>query len=394
MPASYFPQLLRQPPPPGARVVLLLSDIEMGEPGPEDDFPHDAFLADLFQAYTQPPYDGVPVDLVLNGDVLDFLKVRVDGRFPRHITADVALRKLDTILDGHPAFMEGLRAFGQHSSGNKNIHFVPGNHDPEVHFPEVADALKLRLDGVASVRVHGISCRIGPVHIEHGHQYDPLFRMDPEHLFIPYKGDAILHLPWMSIVLLDAVMPMKHLFYHHDRLRPKNRVMERLPQLEELVLGGLKRYWVREYLWDALTSFDDPTRVLTWDMLKEVAYRMYSSDPDVGMQDEPLMAMLNREPEIQAVCLGHLHIPAWRLVDRQHIVRTGCMRDEYTVDPYTDALYPLDKSYAELLLIDNRVVEARVFHVPGPARPTGSFPEDVFTLTPAMEELLQAYREG
>lgn len=379
---------------PNTRVIVLVSDVEMGLPGPEDDFPHDAFLADLFEAYTRPPYDGLHVDLVLNGDILDFLKVPVGGVYTRHVTADGALEKLGIILDGHPSFIEGLKRFGEHGSGNKHIHFVPGNHDPEMLFPEVAQRIKELLSTTASTRVHGLTCRLGPVHIEHGHQYDRMFRMDPNQYFVPYRGDSILLLPWGSCAILDVVMPMKYLFYHHDRLRPKGRVLERIPQLEEILLGAFKRYWMRQYLWDALTQYDDPTRNISWDMIKEIVFRLVSANADVAMEDEHIVGMLSREPELQAVCFGHLHVPAWRMIEKQHIVRTGCMRDEYLVDPYDDRLHHLPKSWAELVLIDGNVAEARHFHIQGPARAPGTYPEDPFVLTPEMEAIWEEVREG
>lgn len=391
--STYFPRALHTA-SPDTRVIVLVSDVEMGAPGPEDDFPHDAYLAELFEAYTRPPYDGLHVDLVLNGDILDFLKTPTSLGYSRHVTADMALEKLDVILGGHPAFIEGLRAFGTHESGSKHIRFLPGNHDPEVLFPEVAQRLKDLLVGCAAVRVHGLTCRIGPVHIEHGHQYDRMFRMDPNQYFVPYRGDSILLLPWGSCALLDVVMPLKHLFYHYDRLRPKTRVLERLPQLEELLLGAFKRYWMREYIWDALTRFDDPTRNLSWDMIKDIVYRLVSSNTDVSMEDEPIIAMLSREPDLQAVCFGHLHVPAWRMLEQQHIVRTGCMRDEYLVDPYTDELHHLPKSWGEVILQGNVVRQVRVFHAQGPARPAGSYPEDPFVLSPEMEQVWLDLKEG
>src|SRR5689334_16167221 len=79
------------------RLLVTLSDIEMGSGGPWDDFPHDDHLAELILSYAGSEHRDHAVDLVFNGDTFDLLKTSVDGAYPHHITPAVALAKLDRV---------------------------------------------------------------------------------------------------------------------------------------------------------------------------------------------------------------------------------------------------------------------------------------------------------
>ncbi|RMD97288.1 MAG: hypothetical protein D6812_15545, partial [Deltaproteobacteria bacterium] len=56
-------QGIRGIPPGSDRLLVVMSDIEMGSGGVTDDFPHSDFLAELILAYNDPPFDAIAVDL-------------------------------------------------------------------------------------------------------------------------------------------------------------------------------------------------------------------------------------------------------------------------------------------------------------------------------------------
>ncbi len=384
---SYFPRILSRP-VQGARSILVLSDIEMGEPGPYDDFPHDGFLADLILSYVRPPYDGMPVDLVLNGDILDLLKTSIGGNYTRYVTADVALQKIQIVLDSHPGFMEALKAFGSHGSGNKRIFFIAGNHDTEILFPEVQRHLRALLADVPHFEFPGLQLTLGPVYFEHGHQRDTIFAMDPEQLFVEFNGEKILRLPWGTCALLDAAMPLRPLLYHHDRLRPRFLIFERMPKIRKVIVKAFRRYWMRDYLWESIVHYGDPTRELSWKMIREIVFRLYTADPDVVLSDD-LAQLLKTSPDLEVVSIGHLHTPSWQMHARRYLVQTGCLRDEFEIHHYDDKLVPIDKSYGEILLVEGHVEDVRLFHVQGPERPPGTYPGDIFALSKRVPKLLK-----
>ncbi len=134
---------------------------------------------------------GARFALVLNGDILDLLRIepepvpdasRVERRFGPPLTPPLAARLVAEILAGHREFVEALADVLE---AGHEIVFVPGNHDLELQWEapqqEIRNAVAARLKarGTAAEAL----CRLrfepwflhepGRVWIEHGCQYDP-----------------------------------------------------------------------------------------------------------------------------------------------------------------------------------------------------------------------------
>lgn len=140
-----------------------------------------------FLSHIESKAGGQPVELILNGDIFDFDGVQAlpeepafriswletqRGLFPR---PERSRFKIQVILRDHPDFMSALREFL--IRGNSCV-IVIGNHDLEMHFPEVRAEIEacLQLPDEAKGRFRFtdwfyISNR--DTLIEHGNQYDP-----------------------------------------------------------------------------------------------------------------------------------------------------------------------------------------------------------------------------
>ncbi|MCC2677858.1 MAG: hypothetical protein K0R29_434 [Pseudobdellovibrio sp.] len=130
---------------------------------------------------------GNPVELILNGDIFDFDSVmslpqkpiyKINwietrrGLFPQ---LEKSLFKIKIILEEHKPFMEALSQFVK--NGHKVV-IIPGNHDVEMHFPEVQEKIResLALTPEEQTRVvfpTWFYISNGDTLIEHGHQQDP-----------------------------------------------------------------------------------------------------------------------------------------------------------------------------------------------------------------------------
>jgi len=130
---------------------------------------------------------GNPVELILNGDIFDFDSVmslppkpiyKINwietrrGLFPQ---LEKSLFKIKIILEEHKPFMEALSQFVK--NGHKVV-IIPGNHDVEMHFPEVQEKIResLALTPEEEARVvfpTWFYISNGDTLIEHGHQQDP-----------------------------------------------------------------------------------------------------------------------------------------------------------------------------------------------------------------------------
>lgn len=371
------------------RRIAVYSDIEMGAGGELDDFPHSDWLADELVAQSEGPWRDLEVDVVFNGDTFDFLKTPYQGAHPHHVTRGVALAKAATVAEAHPRFFEALRALLAHPVPRR-LHFVVGNHDAELVLPEVQGLLHALCGYRDGVLFPGFSTRIGQVHLEHGHQQDPLFRVNPERTTVRWEGQDVLDISWASVALLDAVMPLHRWFYFYDRLRPNARVMELVPELREMLMAVGRHYWTHDFA-RAFFQSKDPLLRLNWSMVREVFRRFATAYTDVDLDHAWLESTVDAEDATLFV-LGHLHRNEIRLHGHKRIQVVGCYRDEYWLGEDGRTYTPLLKPHLEIDLDGDRVVGQQLVEVMGPSRPPECFPESVLDGARRAREVLERLR--
>lgn len=367
-------------PPPGAdRLVVVMSDIEMGAGDVTDDFPHTEFLAELIASYDQ--HVDLDVDLVFNGDTFDFLRVDVDGHYPRHITAEIAMTKLDRVAEVHRGFFQAIDAFLRTGRRERRVHFVAGNHDAELVFKVVQDALRARCGGSDRISFPGFELEIGELLIEHGSQGDVMFRMDPGQLFAGERGE-LLNLPWGTLALLEVAIPLYPALYHLDRVRPRDRLFEALPELKELLLGRSWKYWTRDYLRDWFNK-SDPMKKISWAMIKEIVYRFTSVNTDASIQGYYSRA-LRDDDRRRLYVVGHVHQAGWWSWGDKKLLQTGCFRDEFMLRDGGSVQVPIAKCYAEVFMEGSEVRRSHLLELDGPETPAPS----IFEFRPVILDLL------
>lgn len=158
--------------------------------------------------------NGEEVELILNGDIFDFDSVtampveppysvtwleRARGLFPE---AEKSTFKLETILDDHKEWLDALRWFV--SCGHRVV-FVIGNHDLELHWPQVQKALLDKLALPEAFRENVRFCEWFYISnqdtlIEHGNQQDPYCLChDPLNPFVQQYNKVEIRLPFGNI---------------------------------------------------------------------------------------------------------------------------------------------------------------------------------------------------
>ena len=379
-------------PPAADRLLVVMSDIEMGNGGHTDDFPHSDFLGELIISYNGPRYRDLPVELVFNGDTFDLLKTPWQGAFPSHITAAIALGKLSQVAAAHPAFFAALRTFLAHPNAERRVQFTVGNHDAELVFPEVQDEVRRLCGGDPRVLFPGFRLAIGKVLIEHGSQRDRMFQVDEAQPFIEFGGERILHISWGAAALLETVIPLRELLGFHERLKPREQVLQLVPEINEFLTGRFRSYWLRDF-WRGYFRDRDPTKELTWPMFKEVLWRFSSHSTDVQLQ-EGLVARLAQSDEFHLYVLGHTHEARWTSFGDRKILTAGCLRNEYMLSPSGDALWPMPKSYVEAWLREGRPVISSLVELEGPPHPEGYVPASIFAVAQTLRDLAAAGQDG
>lgn len=167
-----------------------------------------------FLEHIQERAQGNKVELVLNGDIFDFDSVmslpkapiyKVNwletrrGLFPKQ---EKSLFKIQVILDEHKEFIDALRAFIE--KGN-NLVIIPGNHDVELHFPEVQKAilkaLNVSKESQQNIRfTDWFFISNNDTLIEHGHQQDPYCVCEnPLNPFLLDYNELSIRLPFGNV---------------------------------------------------------------------------------------------------------------------------------------------------------------------------------------------------
>ena len=369
------------------RTIVVFSDIEMGGGGARDDFPHPAFLAELIDQYAAGAYADREVDFVFNGDTFDFLKLPIDGVHPSHVTSPIALAKLEAVASVHGPFFDSLTRSLRSQPGLRRVHFVIGNHDPELLFPAVRRRLVALCGGSNGVRFPGFELTLGPVHFEHGHQYDPLFSMDPQRPFISADPEPLLNLSWAAIGLLQVVIPLHPDLAFYDRLVPRDELMRLVPELTVLFNALAWQYWTKDF-WRAFLLKKDPVLSFRWTMLKEVIRRFVLSNPEVEIDRHWLTNTLEKK-NARLFVTGHLHRLAHHWHGGKRIVQLGAMRDEFRILDGGTKFEPVLKTWLEIDLDrDDQIIGLSVRERLGPKRPANELLDTVFDLAPVVRAKL------
>ncbi len=149
---------------------IVLSDLHLGSGDRLDDFSDDEILTAFIDSYVQ---SQKPTELILAGDTIEFLQVRLPNVADDDYSQAAALARLDRVVAAHTAVFAALGRFV--TDPGQQVTLLIGNHDFELHYPEVktrfAAALGLPPEDPRlrfAVSYHG-----GGLFITHGNQFDP-----------------------------------------------------------------------------------------------------------------------------------------------------------------------------------------------------------------------------
>jgi len=329
--------------------IIVLSDIELGAGNLTDDFISDKTLIKFIKSLIGRDH---PVDLILNGDIIDFLKCPlIEGdkySYPRHISEDISLAKLRSVYEAHSLVFDVLKDFGK-SEKNK-IYFIIGNHDHDLYFKSVQKEIK-RLIKKSKGIYFPLSYNQHSVWVEHGHQYDFLNKTNKKKPFVWYLGKQILNYPWVSFGVISRALIMKEEHPFMERIKPYPLVFKHYKIVIRKISSGALEYALKSFLYYPLRFFRDPTYRMPLDFLQEFyrRYRMGNWDiEDIAdnFKRKKQDAMRNNRLYV----FGHTHETLIEKKEGWAIVIPDTWRDEYTMDPITTELIPKTKKYIQVLV--------------------------------------------
>ncbi len=330
--------------------IIVFGDIEMGAGNLSDDFISDKTLSRLIRNFAQRQH---PIDLVLNGDIFDFLKCPSQLNptiYPRHITKEVSLAKLGLIYQAHQEVFQALRYFA--AQKDKAIYFIIGNHDHDLYYHDVQQEIQRLLQSTEKVRFPGLKYEESGVYIEHGHQYDFLFQINFENLFLNHKGQSLLNFPFVTFGLISSFMKMKEEHPFLERIFPRPELFTHHRLIAKKVTKRTLGYFLKSLLYYPFRFYSDPTYSFPTDIFREFYKRIRNINFDVD-DITTIFRRKTRRAKDKIYVLGHIHEKRLAKSPKRVIIHPGSWRDEYDLQPKTRELLPRTKRYVEINLAEN-----------------------------------------
>jgi UDP-2,3-diacylglucosamine pyrophosphatase LpxH len=295
---------------PVKRIKLIISDLHLGKgrvletggTNPLEEFYFGDKLSEFIQYYNSGAFKDYEVELIINGDFLNFLQVDYKGHFLTVLTETVCLEVLKSIVDGHKRVFKTMSDFA--SKPGNQITYIVGNHDQAMLWPSCREYLNSILG--TPIRYKNIVYYFDGVHVEHGHMHEAANRMDPRRFFLKKDlPEPILNLPFGSHFFVDLVLKIKHKYPFVDKIRPFSRMV---------------RWAFFNETWMTLTSFiqlfiylfksvgvKDPRRQIS---LRRLAAIFWESAvfPDLGDAARKILS----DERVHTVIFGHSHVYQYR----------------------------------------------------------------------------------
>ncbi len=311
-------------------IRVILSDTHLGTGrrrgafNPFEDFHHDDRLVELIEYYSTGRYADHEVELILNGDIFDLMKVEVDGSWPVQVTEGLAVDKIRRCLEGHPRVVAALKAFIERSG--KRITYIPGNHDPELLMPAVQevflryvapDALRSRVRFITATSVYSLP---EGIQIRHGHQFENIHRFDYDNVLVERDGGKpVLALPWGSLWCMEVLYPAKRRRPHIDQVVPFRRFLMGSLLFDFRFTIGFCVMTIVHFLRKRMKS----VRSLVA-KLKALPLVLKEEIFAIGDFDSAAIKALRRLHGVHTLIIGHSHAPKVRAIeDGKVYINTG-----------------------------------------------------------------------
>lgn len=292
------------------KIKLVVSDLHLGKGrilenggiNSLEEFYFGEKLVEFFHYYSTGIYNDYEVELIINGDFLNFLQVDYKGHFLTVVTEQIALDVLKSIVLGHPKVFKALADFA--GKPDNTVTYVVGNHDQAMLWP----ACRAYLNSVIGkpVRFKNIVYFFDGVHIEHGHMHEAANRMDPRKFFLKKDlPEPILNLPFGSHFFVEFVLKVKHIYPYVDKIRPFSKML-RWALLNETTMILNSFISLIGYFFKTM-FIKDPHKQLS---LKKILQIILESAifPDLSESARKVL----QDERVHTVIFGHSHVYQYR----------------------------------------------------------------------------------
>lgn len=322
------------------KLVLVISDVHLGagkhvrgRRNTLEDFHHDGELIDFLNWHCQGDWEQKEVELVINGDFLDFLAVPYVEFFDDEFWSEEAcLAKLRMIMGAHTGVMRALKNFL--SQPNKKITYIIGNHDAELVLDSLKDEFKAYFGRELATRITisndlQTHVPVPGVYILHGHQYERAHEFDPHKSVVETQTGKRYFIPsWGSYYVINVINRYKQERPYINAVRP----------IKHFIIHGLifDTFFILRFL---LSNAHYYFMVRFWYYLKlKVGWRKVMGDLVRELTlfqdyESHTRDFFKANPESRVLIVGHTHNPTFRLYgDGTVFINTGTWTNMVNLD--------------------------------------------------------------
>jgi UDP-2,3-diacylglucosamine pyrophosphatase LpxH len=292
------------------KIKVVVSDLHLGKGrvlpnggvNALEEFYYAEKLVEFIHYYTSGIFRDYEVELIINGDFLNFLQVDYRGHFLTVLTEAVCLEVLESIIQGHQKVFKAMSEFAL-KAGN-SVTYIVGNHDQAMLWP----ACRQRMNQAVGVpvRFKNIVHYFDGVHIEHGHMHEAANRLDPRKFFLKKDlAEPILNLPFGSHFFVGFVLKVKENYPFVDKIRPFSK-MFRWSLINEFWMTVASLIKLNLYIAKSIFG-KDPRK--NWGVRKLFQIFLESAIfPDLSDSARKILG----DDRVHTVIFGHTHVYQYR----------------------------------------------------------------------------------
>lgn len=289
-----------------------------------EEFYFDEKFAEFLHYYQSGEYADAEIELILNGDIFNFLQTDYKGHFLTVITESVTVDQMKRIVRGHPGFFKALKEFA--ALPGHQVTIIVGNHDQGMLWPAVRAYLNEQISH--DIRYRNLVYFFDGVHIEHGNMHEAANRMDPRKFFLKKDlPEPILNLPFGSYFFVEFVLKLKEINPHVDKIRPF-RAMVRWGIIFQTAFTVKSFFRLIGYFIKSIFQ-PDPRNRWGFKSLFKIFFES-AIFPDLSDSARRIL----RDERVHTVIFGHTHVYQYRqFASNKEYFNTGTWTEITSLDP-------------------------------------------------------------
>ena len=298
-----------------AKVILAVSDLHLGagpfvgeRDNPLEEFHRDHEFSLLLEHFSTGAYNVRPVELVINGDFLDFLAVPYVEVFEdQYWGQHASLKRLALISRGHKLVFDALINFLK--KPDKNLVYILGNHDGELILPAVLEEFYNFFPQEIRPRISILSHSnaeyrpIPEIVFKHGHEYEMAnYRNSDEAILQGADGELHYNPPWGSYYVVRVINKFKAYSRHIQSVRPIKKfiihgmIYDTVNTMRFILANVAYFFMVRFiYLFKSRRKFKDMIRYVREELV------MFRNDHQI------IEEYFDNNEDVKVLLVGHSH---------------------------------------------------------------------------------------